>query len=410
MSNLSSRLISFQLVALFLSLSFGYKIDFLSVNLNILIVVYCALTFLSLCVLFAENKFLLHKLSLFSWLYFAGSYVIAIAVFYPKDDHFFLSELVNILIAFELIFMQTILLAEDRSELKIVILRFSRWIYILGLLMVMASYFQYFGGVSLGYAGESYWRSTSLVRDYNQYALVCVLLVIVGYSGVFSAKGRLVIFLRWAAILFVLVNLALTGSRRYCFFMLILIGVVFIKRIIKSAKSGSVLNILGVVALSLVLFACLKYFLSENPHVLSRLFSGASDLSGSFSERTDRYSLAAGIFSDYSLIQKFFGNGFFYIGVYSNEYAGFNYPHNIFLSAALYSGIFGCILTFIAVSYSLYCGYKLTIRECFAANEFFVLQMAVFLDSLISLNSIFSISIIFLVFSFAIIRHDAVIR
>jgi len=66
-----------------------------------------------------------------------------------------------------------------------------------------------------------------------------------------------------------------------------------------------------------------------------------------FSPRLLRWNYALKLYKDYSGSEKVFGSGFDYLQKFGKEFLetkGFDYPHNIFLSVLLYSGIMGLLV------------------------------------------------------------------
>ena len=71
------------------------------------------------------------------------------------------------------------------------------------------------------------------------------------------------------------------------------------------------------------------------------------------SARTDRWIYAIELYNEYTVFEKIFGGGFDYLYKFKDEFQKrskqeFDYPHNIFLSTLLYSGLFGlAVLIFV---------------------------------------------------------------
>ena len=66
-----------------------------------------------------------------------------------------------------------------------------------------------------------------------------------------------------------------------------------------------------------------------------------------FSSRIDRWKYALELYGDYTIPKKIFGSGFDYLQKFRKEFSEtkeFDYPHNIFLSVLLYSGIIGLLV------------------------------------------------------------------
>lgn len=80
------------------------------------------------------------------------------------------------------------------------------------------------------------------------------------------------------------------------------------------------------------------------------------DLVSITSSREDLWSLGKKIFGEYTITQKIFGNGFSFFKIFKTETGLFLYPHHLFLSVLLFSGILGLIV-YIAIllwSFTIY--------------------------------------------------------
>ena len=63
--------------------------------------------------------------------------------------------------------------------------------------------------------------------------------------------------------------------------------------------------------------------------------------------RIDRWKYTMELYGDYTIPEKFFGSGFDYLQKFRKKFSEtkeFDYPHNIFLSVLLYSGIIGLLI------------------------------------------------------------------
>jgi hypothetical protein len=99
-----------------------------------------------------------------------------------------------------------------------------------------------------------------------------------------------------------------------------------------------------------------------------------------YGSRTERWSFAVELYLEkYSLVQKIFGNGFHYLTAYAARFPhpngvphGEDYPHNIFLSALLYSGLVG-----------LFAIFPIVFRVIFSLSSIFIAQKVAAIVSII---------------------------
>lgn len=107
--------------------------------------------------------------------------------------------------------------------------------------------------------------------------------------------------------------------------------------------------------------------------------------------RKERWKYAFHLFSDYSLTNKLFGNGFSYLSRFGKKFNGssqtYEYPHNPLISAFLYSGIIGAgiYMFFLVYAFLLY------VKNFNALQPFFILFLITALYIIISGNSHFSV-------------------
>jgi len=107
--------------------------------------------------------------------------------------------------------------------------------------------------------------------------------------------------------------------------------------------------------------------------------------------RLVRWQYAISLFNRYSFIKKLTGSGFYYLDDYKNEFSKknqvFDYPHNIFLSALLYSGIIGLIFLIwlivdvtrlyirLKIKYLLYVWTTVLLYVLFSSNSIYELPL-----------------------------------
>jgi hypothetical protein len=113
--------------------------------------------------------------------------------------------------------------------------------------------------------------------------------------------------------------------------------------------------------------------------------------------RTARWYYAWVIFKDYPWYKKLFGGGFDYLEMYGKEFgeSEYDYPHNPFISAFLYSGIIGGILYILFMFMVFYYYIKFWRYHIY----FFICFLVVFFFSFVSANTHFSVPV-FAFFSF----------
>ncbi|MDF1549030.1 MAG: O-antigen ligase family protein [Bacteroidales bacterium] len=76
------------------------------------------------------------------------------------------------------------------------------------------------------------------------------------------------------------------------------------------------------------------------------------------SDRVDRWEYALELYKEYSITRKIFGGGFDYLFRFKDKFniqkQDFDYPHNIFLSTLLYSGIIGLLVLLFVLGKTVY--------------------------------------------------------
>jgi hypothetical protein len=109
--------------------------------------------------------------------------------------------------------------------------------------------------------------------------------------------------------------------------------------------------------------------------------------------RKGRWIYAVQLFQGYSVISKITGDGFSYLADYGEHFYDdnniYDYPHNPFLSALLYSGIIGLLvlITYLFIALILY------VKNFRELDYFLILFLVTGIFALISGNSFFSIPI-----------------
>jgi hypothetical protein len=241
--------------------------------------------------------------------------------------------------------------------------------------------------------GEKYFRwGTTLMMDYNYFSLflfnglVFGLYQILKYPEKIKRKTFFLILLQ----IIILAGL-FSGSRRFiiCFIALIMICLLLLipylyKKVFTNTVSYKYFNLfLGLTLLNLGLaFTFLSYFpkisattekilfinsRNVNTNVIcvsNRINSVASfplikvhtdnqilaeiienkEIVPLTSSRQKLWDLGKEIYHDYSISKKILGNGFAFFEIFKNETTQFLYPHHLFLSVLLFSGIIGLII------------------------------------------------------------------
>ena len=109
------------------------------------------------------------------------------------------------------------------------------------------------------------------------------------------------------------------------------------------------------------------------------------------SPRIDRWKYALELFEDYTIPEKVFGSGFDYLQKFRKEFSEakeFDYPHNVFLSVLLYSGIMGLLVFLWLICDS--CKYYLTSK----LYILFVAYLLILSFVLFSSDSIFELPLL----------------
>jgi len=291
--------------------------------------------------------------------------------------------------------------------------------FIIGLLATFSlyKYWLLINGITFKffYVDGRYPWGTSLVVDYNMFALGLIIGLIFAISGFIKEKRYSCRLLYIFVITLILMAIIFSGSRRGWVVIALMLAIAFIyllykivgkfkqlltTRKIKVSIQGIMFCII-VIALSIVIPTNLG-FIEENKEsyeVQKLLYRFESLLGGqspdAFLPRTDRWEYGISLTEQANIIQIFFGQGFDYLKQYANEFnvSSEDYPHNPVVSALLYAGVFGAfvalVLLFIPIYY-LYKNYSAYGWEIALIYIFSVLFL------LISSNSIFSDKVLLL--------------
>jgi len=240
---------------------------------------------------------------------------------------------------------------------------------------------------------------TSLVADYNFFALFLLNSLAFGLYMILRAPEKIK-YKTWLLValqLFIFVGF-LSGSRRFIFCLgaffivclLLLIPFLFQKIFANKLSYKTLLLFLTLSVFNFgIIYSFLSYFplISEKTEkiffidshktninivlVSYRINSAASfhlikvhspdkqisnlennlmrrDIVSITSSRKDLWALGKKIFDEYTIAHKIFGNGFTFLKIFQKETERYFYPHHLFLSVLLFSGIIGLII-YIAV-------------------------------------------------------------
>jgi hypothetical protein len=241
---------------------------------------------------------------------------------------------------------------------------------------------------------------TSLISDYNMFALTILCGVVIAFAKVI--RGQTFIARLLAGLVFFLLCTVgfFAGSRRFWVVAPVAIVAVLALSLprLRLGAGTRRLVLLGAIGVSLALVASnyLSFlswdFLNSQSHGLqARLLSLLdADRSGAFDERLVRWQFAASL-ADGTAIWS--GQGFDYLREFSCRFgncAAVDYPHNPFLSALLYAGIPGVIAVALLLGYV--CWIALRQLRSPAASALWGLLLLVHLPFiLISANTVLSI-------------------
>jgi hypothetical protein len=245
------------------------------------------------------------------------------------------------------------------------------------------------------------WGST-LVSDYNFFALFLFTGLIFGFYKILDSPTKIKHKIVFLTILQVIIFSALlSGSRR----LYIIMGIFFVGCIVllipflyRKIFSNSVTYkyfllffLLFILNLGFfysflrfpyvsekvekILFLDSKFVNTNIQSISIRINSAASvplidnenatDVVPITTSRKDLWALGKKTYQEYSAPQKIFGRGFTFLDVFQQETGKYYYPHQLFLSILLFSGIFGLII-YIAVLFWCSYIYLLYLKDLFA--------------------------------------------
>lgn len=249
-------------------------------------------------------------------------------------------------------------------------------------------------------SGGKYPFGTSLIQDYNMFALTLLCAALIALARLIEARSALrrVIFLACFIILCGVGFFA--GSRRFWIVAPLGIVAVFARASLTSGFKRSATGfvwflapvVLGVALAVTYLGSDLWSALGDSTHrVQSRLLTLLdADRAGGFESRLQRWELAYDLANGAAI---WAGQGFDYIYMFSCKFgscAAVDYPHNPVLSALLYSGVLGALSVLAWLGYLLYLAFELFWRRSSAAMCGLILIVH-FPFILISSNTVLSV-------------------
>ena len=254
---------------------------------------------------------------------------------------------------------------------------------------------------------------TSLMYDYNFFALSCLYGIATCLYFVKKEQNGSFQFLILISMGLILSTGYLTGSRRFLIIALAFSLPIFLlvfqipqkqrltSAMLKSAQKYYGLNLNGAYAILLILLVptlLFAHFFTSDTATQSLAFQPLdriqASLSGNTASRLDRWLYALTEFYKNPTI---FGSGFSYRQDFACEFSnceGNDYPHNPILSALLYGGVFGAMLTTLIFLHALYLSYKCFL-EGFRKQVVAFFMLITVLYCLISGDTIFSTTILF---------------
>lgn len=331
--------------------------------------------------------------------------------------------LMNILLILLLIHIK------NEKEFFYVVQKVYKILFIVGLIVSLIGIYKFIQlkmGIELEYfilKDDRYPKGTSLIKDYNSYALAITLVLLATYQLIPQYKNIKTIFLLNISLLLFAINIVLSGSRRGVVILIILFCLsIFMsiknrmKIIINKQKLKSDIIQLSLFIILLLIIVFLinqkNIDLVEQSNNFDRLLKRISSIStisdtneGSFSERIVRWNISADIINNYNIRQILVGDGFNYLTTISNiiQKNSADYPHNVLISTFLYSGIIGFLFY---VTFLFHISYKYILHR--KEISFFGLSfLFVSIYTFTSYNTFFS-SKLYLVLIIILYSYDSV--
>lgn len=299
------------------------------------------------------------------------------------------------------IFIVTLLCSMfNEYDLKSMTNHFIRLAVIVAFVLAVFSIYKYYlfcNGIFLDYLYEDgsissvYPLGTSLVDDYNSYALGALCGLVSAFYYIKSGRSKLFKIFSLIVLLLLIIDIVLCGSRRgITCLVLFLLWIAYLghrswvknfKTIIFSYFIILTALVLGISSRIAQVFSFIPEDITMRYLTLIQAIYGDIDRVG---ERIDIWRLSFELLGRYNFTEILFGNGFNYLVAFE-QHGG--YPHNPFLAAMFYSGIVGLLAVI-----GMYCYFAIDIlnKRYILPGCFIWITVLSVLFSMISCNSIFA--------------------
>lgn len=258
--------------------------------------------------------------------------------------------------------------------------------------------------------GRQYPWGTSLMPDYNMFALgMLICLIAIVYS---IRKSTSIIFSYYCALglLLAFSSIILSGSRRgiillvilLLYFLIYFLYIFFKTNLIRKIITITSLLLFAIVGIQLIVKAEIQIV---NPYEIEKIkyrYSTINQFESSFSQRTERWIYAEELLGSYSPLELLLGSGFDYhqdFGKKFNVETGLDYPHNLFISTFLYSGVVGVLVLIFIIFAPFIRGIK---QGTIFKEELLVVYVLCLIFFFVSADSLFTINILWLISSLLI--------
>lgn len=363
------------------------------------------------------RKFTLIKGSI---LYYISILIFLIYSIFDIGNPLIKAEVINIVWWLTFSFILNSIL-ENKNDFYLFRLHLFRWVFVLtfiGSIVGIYKFYQLTNGIvwkSMIFIGdkgfETFIPGTSLNADYNIYSFGIFFGILSGwYLYLIEKVNRNKVFIS-IAMLIMNASALLSSSRRGFVVGLILLGLFMIINLKKrfTTKQEGKKNALPWLSILTILFVFIFVTkisidtVSNNSNEIKQVVDRINTV-GEINEReqdtrTPRWEYAFNLFLEHNIPQQLFGKGFYYIELIGNQFgeAKYDHPHNVYISALLYSGVVGLILLLISTfeAFKLYFSYRKVIG---IMGVWFLLMLIL---NFSSSNSIFSTRIGVVLFSFA---------
>lgn len=221
---------------------------------------------------------------------------------------------------------------------------------------------QRLGFVASASPGRYPW-GTSLVRDYNMYALTLLCGAVIALMKVVHARAIRSRFCAGVAFVVLFTVGLLAGSRR---FWVVAPFVVVAMLLIVAYRNGFRRSVNGLLTISVVVGIALLFMSNHAAINLAELYDATDSLRSrlltllagerteAFGSRLERWEFAFSLAQGASI---WIGQGFDYLYIFGCRFGdctAVDYPHNPLLSALLYSGVVGAMLVGLFFAYVTY--------------------------------------------------------